>query len=735
MTRRTRWGPSGETLLVATLCCLVALGYALTSIVPHSTPEFTQWVSGDLYTLYLPIQEHGVDAIREGRLPTWNPYQGLGVPFLATGLVGLFYPVKFFQYLLSTPDSLALSALLHLGLAGLFTYLFLRRSLSLGTVSSLLGALVFQLSGAVVREIWWPSILEAMVWLPALLLLTDRLLRRPRLGTGLAWSAALACQILTGGLYLVVHTAYTVAAWAAAWTLPRLGDARERRRALRGWGALGAAIAGALALSAAQWLPTARAVLRATRSFEGLDIAEAEPFPELFGPGAILGSFVHPGASFPTFAFVGLLPLLLAAAAFLDRSRRRQVLFFAGWGVVTLLLACGSATPVFPWFFQHFPTGSWFRVPARFLWLPVLCVAILAAVGVEGLGNRLRAVPKLPTPFRLLPWLLLLVATANLVAANVQAVYPHPALQDEANPLGARLAERLGNLPGHERSYLWSRDHRLTEKFGSRYDLPVVNDYETLSDARLAELVARLAGEDSARRFQGIDRLEPRPGTLRLFDLLSVRWVVEDPPGPWVRTGRGTREGTRRGTRRIDSVGRLALLERSTALPRAYLVERWEVLPGPVGLERLADPAFDPRTTVILDRRPGPPPSGDGGGAGPAEAGTSEPRVEIVELSPSAVAVGVSSPRGGVLVLTDLWDDEWRVLVNDRPAPLLRANHAVRATRLAAGSSRVRFVYRPVWLRVGLAVSTAAVLVWLTLVAATLRPAARRGRATGSALD
>ncbi|MFJ5369776.1 hypothetical protein ACIPIA_11175 [Bosea sp. CER48] len=96
-------------------------------------------------------------------------------------------------------------------------------------------------------------------------------------------------------------------------------------------------------------------------------------------------------------------------------------------------------------------------------------------------------------------------------------------------------------------------------------------------------------------------------------------------------------------------------------------------------------PGFDPRRTVLLDRDP---PSLAAAGAGPAT-------VAISSYGTTTVTLAVDAPRGGYLVLNDVWHHWWQVEVDGRPAELLRANVLFRAVVVPPGKSTVRFVFRP----------------------------------------
>src|SRR5439155_14786107 len=96
---------------------------------------------------------------------------------------------------------------------------------------------------------------------------------------------------------------------------------------------------------------------------------------------------------------------------------------------------------------------------------------------------------------------------------------------------------------------------------------------------------------------------------LRLLDLLGTRFIVD---------GRGEDFLQGEDDGRFPTVyrdGNVRVLENRSALPRAYLVYDVQVVddPGRV-LDRLVDPTFDPRTSVVLEEAPPESPT-------PAKAG------------------------------------------------------------------------------------------------------------------
>jgi uncharacterized membrane protein YfhO len=53
----------------------------------------------------------------------------------------------------------------------------------------------------------------------------------------------------------------------------------------------------------------------------------------------------------------------------------------------------------------------------------------------------------------------------------------------------------------------------------------------------------------------------------------------------------------------------------------------------------------------------------------------------------------------------------WNARVNERDAPVLRANYLFRAVEIPAGTSRVKFKYAPISFSIGVGLSAITVLV------------------------
>lgn len=112
------------------------------------------------------------EVLREGAVPAWNPYEGMGIPLIGNLNSEVFNPLKLFLNLFPHPFSQDIFFLLRLLIMGSFTYLFLRETnLSLG--SSLFGSSFFMLSG---YSVWWINLhpLSTIMYLPAVFYFYER---------------------------------------------------------------------------------------------------------------------------------------------------------------------------------------------------------------------------------------------------------------------------------------------------------------------------------------------------------------------------------------------------------------------------------------------------------------------------------------------------------------------------------------------------------------------------------
>jgi hypothetical protein len=141
-------------------------------------------------------------------------------------------------------------------------------------------------------------------------------------------------------------------------------------------------------------------------------------------------------------------------------------------------------------------------------------------------------------------------------------------------------------------------------------------------------------------------------------------------------------------------------------LPRARLVAEAEVVPDERAVETLVDATFDVARQVVL---PEPPPLDLGGGEVVGQ-------VTWLERGTNVQRLQVQTDRDALLVIADNWYPAWQATVSGDEAPVLRANHTLRAVPVPPGEHEVvlRYGTTPA-MRTGLVLTAAG---WLLIAAA-----------------
>ena len=374
----------------------------------------------DVFTYFYPYKAYAAWAIRQGRLPLWNPYLFMGVPFLANPQAGLFYLLNFPLYWLSAPKMVSCSIVLHVFLAGIFAYLYARLSLGLGRWGAWVAAAVFAFSGFVGAQVEHVNQLNGSVWLPLLFLLFDlgrgrwpcdgrgspdrahsASARRPSATKG--WLYVLLAGLVAGLQFMAGHTQssyisffalglYAVFPTARWLDDRRVGWWRGRREIGRSLLNYLLVVLISLGVAAVQLLPTLELSQLSVRS-GGLPYREAASFslkPRLlllsllptFGGEKVFSEYV---------AYLGIVALALALVGALFQQRHPVHLFLIFLTALGLFLGLGGYNPFYFVLYKLVPGFDLFRAPARWLYLYTLGGAMLAGLGAEFLRCPLPA--------------------------------------------------------------------------------------------------------------------------------------------------------------------------------------------------------------------------------------------------------------------------------------------------------------------------------------------------------
>jgi len=350
----------------------------------------------DSFTLHAPLKYLVAKALSAGEVWAWNPWQYLGMPFVADALAGWFYPLNAIYLILPFERAHCLFILIHYPLAAIGMDMFLRGR-GIGRAAALFGAMVFSLSGYMISQHSNVSFLIGPAWAPLALYLMDR-----AFSGGARWAAgagaAVCMQVFGGDPQSAAITCGLIA-------LMTIGRAASSPRKVSIVLSALLALAAALVLSAVQILPAWELMGESVRA-GGVRLADAVYWS--FNPARAV-EFIWPapfGAVWPEHNYWGQeflggrvdlpwsltnyigLPALALAVVGVALGKRRWRMWIGIGAVFFLLLSMGDFTPVYG-IFHRLPIAGLFRFPAKYLAWFSLMVAMASALGMEEIGARL----------------------------------------------------------------------------------------------------------------------------------------------------------------------------------------------------------------------------------------------------------------------------------------------------------------------------------------------------------
>ncbi len=721
----------------------------------------------------------------------WNPHIMSGRPFVANSQSALLSPFTLPSYVLPFWESLVWVAILKLFIAAFGTYL-LGRALGMRFGGALLAGTAYGFNLWLVEWLTYP---HASVWalIPLVLWLVERVVKRPDLANGCGLAVGFAAVLVCGHPESAFHAVFVATLFGV---LRAVQGRRARTGSLRGPAlAFTAALGGGVALSAAVLLPAAELVLRSAdlQQRSGSAVTSTTPLKYLMAtvlPGywgrptdTLIDPFMLARA-----IYVGVLPLVLAAAAVLLRPRGER-LAIALFGLGCALVVFG----VFPVFqvvvnLPVFESGH----NTRLIELSLLCVALLAGWGLDEIASR-------PRPARLG-----LVAAAGAVVVMAPLVIVIASGRAPMGVLGeaASVAWALADPP------VDAADPRA----GEVIRLAATLVWLPLAAGALALIVLRLNGRLSRTAFTSLavglvaldlfrmgvgynpaiprDRVEqPVTGAIRFLQKAVPARFVATSPSRIPQTVLPMRFGLyeARGydlpiDRRYDTLWRRKLSPEfpSQAGPTPASIPLFLLRVTPqrlrtlalLGVEhvmqadedrplrtpglRLAYSGEDarvyrnelvlPRAWVVGSQRVvasedalkliGSPAFDARRTALTERRLEGIPEDEGTEAAPGSARIGHygrdrleieadGGVAGGLLVLSDLHYPGWKARLDGRDVPVERVNYVMRGVALPAGDHRVEFRYEPLSWRIGWIVSLLGLLTLAVILVLAVR---RRGR-------
>jgi uncharacterized membrane protein YgdD (TMEM256/DUF423 family) len=750
--------------------------------------------AGDFTEQYYPLRAYAARELSAERLPLWNPSPYAGQPSLADIQSGALYPPQIIEALLlhwlglGFPVwALELQVIAHFAWAAVGAYLLGRRLARRATKPSparaatrnarfagVIVSLVFTYSGYLTGfPVQQVTILEVSAWAPWVLLGMEGLARSWRLETRdivpsgywrLAvrrWGLCVRRWVLAGlvlGLSLLPghpQTSLYVAYIAVAFYFFRILSPSSRLHGassfvsylLKATGYLLAAILLALAVAAAQLLPTIEFIARSPRaSLSYEEVSFGLPLHELV-------SVIYPGYFGGSPEYVGILPMVLMGLALALGRPRREIAFWTVAGLLAMLLAFGGNTFLYPLFYLLAPGFDAVRHQERAFLVYALSAAVLSGYGALALASALDRVRRARlrrferglriifgaglalTALFFYGWvgsehpdlfggvlrhhvfgLVLLAGSLILLALR-----PSRALR---RPWGMALV--AGWIAFNLFSVNWRFNLEQPGATGPFAPTPLTEFLRTQATGTDRSEAVRIAsagllpGGPGAASVYGlqditgntplhlaaIEAFETQVPEWRRWQLLNVHYVLSERnlDGPGLTRVFPPGDPLPEGQVRVYAMG--------DPFPRAWVVHAVEVIPDEgAALARLSADEFDLRRVGVLAEPPDIPLPG------PMDGSTAR----VTAFTPNQISIEVDAVADGLLVLSEIYYPGWRASVDGDPAPLIQTDGLLRGIPVPQGHHHtVRVWYAPASVRLGLVISVLALVAsvggWLVAI-------------------
>ncbi len=757
--------------------------------------------AGDFTEQYFPLRAFAAQEWVRGNIPLWNPYLYGGQPALADIQSGALYPPHVVQSLLIgwggplfgadggfPVKALEWQAIFHFSLAAVGTYLFgrylilqagyRRRQAQFG---GLIASLVFTyggyLTGFPVQQL---TILEASAWLPWVLwgitganlqicksadddpqrkCRAARFIRVLSIVAGTALAFAMA--ILAGHPQTVMYIFYLSLAYSVFIAFLRGYNAGPRQFSLRSAGVVLlhpvgvwlTTVALGVGLSAAQLLPTLEFIRHSVRA----DLSYAAVSAGL--PLSELVSILYPGFFGGSPEYVGIASLVFIALALVTavaslsmrsqvgesplpappRSSAPPLFFWAGAGLISLLLSFGNNLFWYPLFYLFAPGFESVRRQERAFFIYSFSAALLAGFGAAMVVGALpRPIRKAFTQFEhrlraiggvafFITGLFIYGSTAAAVrgdAVNLfygvlwQHLFGLMILAGMLLFFGLRSRRRLRRWWGMGLLAVWVAFNLFTVNWqfnlADPADVPAFTANGVVSFLQdavgpQASQPGRISGGgflpggnsaasvynlqdltgNTPLQLAGVNDFMQAMPSWRLWQLMNVRYIVDE------------RDIGDAGLYPVFEEDGIKVFEMGDPFDRAWFVPAVEVIANEQqAAARLAEDDFDLRGAAVV--------------AKPLRVALSPTEgsfVTVQKISPTHLELITQAAGNQLLVISQIYYPGWQVTVDGQPGEVLQVNAVLQGVVITSGQHTVELTYWPAMFNLGAVISTLALIV------------------------
>jgi hypothetical protein len=340
---------------------------------------------------YYPEFSLGMSIFGNFKDMLWDPYNVLGIPHMgAVDRLGIFYPLKPLLYFVGTffsPEHrlflIQYFSMFHITLAGIFMYIFSRKSLKLSFYTSLIVGLIFAFNGTNTRLIAYPNHMVGLAYLPLVLHLLHRALTEKDFKYSLFAGLAITPVLLSGYTpFYIYNNLFAVLFLLLVFSKTKTGVIRIISH-------MSVANIFALLLSSAALISNIGGAAGSERQAYNLVGSSANPYNPLMFIHYIFPGFfdVTWGTAGMILGYVGMTALILGAFAFCV-PKNRYLIAFTVLAAFFFLLSLGNITYLHQLIYLIVPKYAYFRYPGSMQYIVAFCLACIAGFGLQVIQKK-----------------------------------------------------------------------------------------------------------------------------------------------------------------------------------------------------------------------------------------------------------------------------------------------------------------------------------------------------------
>lgn len=748
---------------------------------------------GTVILQFIPWRHYAWTALQSGHLPLWNPLVGMGAPLLANYQSALLYPPNWFLFILDWLGGVSwlawgqgLLVVLHWCLAGA-GMICLLNWLGVGKLGQAVGGVSFGLSSYMVGRASFLSINAAVAWLPWIILCSSILAKeisrqsKPTRRSIVFLVILLTMQLLSGHAQTTWYTIVLVFVWGGflGYLFTRQKDSSLQQSNIavvvgKSWLWIVVALIVAVMISAPQLFPTFEYLIQSQRSTAvDSELAMTYSFwpwrfitllaPGMYGNPAT-GDYWGYGNYWEDALYIGLFPVILALWMLIGAWKKTQeaqdpkgnrekplLIFLGGLIIISMVLALGDRTPVFPWMYKNIPTFDMFQAPTRISILAIFALTILGGIGIERVRRPIK---------RALYWTRLSTAGAFAITLGASLVL---VLFEDVAPTFIRAFALMGsfgivcgfiflsapeddnkdNMRKTKSEVIWTSavlificldlvftnwgvNPVLDRTVIGKMTQPEGNSVDNQRVFISAEVEYTLKFDE----FMRFDTFSPAPGweklaSVQIPNMSMLRGIPSannfDPLLPAVfsqwedRLDEEIESGNTETYANMLNLMGVGSVEELNLSSETLVQYRQLDNPQRVRLVNCAIPAqnIEHAMTLILENKIKVDDEVIVEGLDSdyekicltSNSVNSDNKIKIIAENPNYVAIQTQSTDPRWLVLADVWYPGWKVTVDGVEATAYRAHSLFRTVQVEAGQHLVEFIYRPISFYIGLSAS------------------------------